>query len=170
MLPDRLAMSGEVNIYKVSLVDAPPKGFSTPQVYSPLPIKNPIFMKASRNIPSFPIEDIFNASEEPQKRHLKPNKVLRQRFNDLNLDSLVYKKKNGGDQKTSNSEKMSIVMDSEEDLMSLGSICPPSRVSNPQVFDEEFLKMDGVMIYESRVQFELIGKSRKTQHLAEQIA
>ena len=88
MLPDRLAMSGEVNIYKVNLDDFPPKGFRTPQVYSPMPIKNAAFMRSTRNIPSFPIDDIYNGPIEPTKRNSKLNKVLLQRFNDLNLDTL----------------------------------------------------------------------------------
>ena len=91
MSSERLAMSGGVRSYKSASQPLPNGGFSTPQLYSPLPIKNPVVFKNNRQLTSFPLEDLLEKADFFNRKQPRLNKSLLQKFQELTLDNLMDK-------------------------------------------------------------------------------
>lgn len=92
MSSERLALSGGVRAYKSASVPLHNGGFSTPQLYSPLPIKNPTLLKNNRQLTSFPLEDLLDKADNLSNRPSKLNKSLLLKFQELTLENLMMDK------------------------------------------------------------------------------
>lgn len=147
---ERLVMSGEKPSYSKSSASClSNRGFRTPQVYSPIPIRSPVVMTAKEKITSFPIKDLFDAFDQPDSPPRKVNKSLLNKFQELTNDGvidtryrfesrLIDSKVTFGYRPT-RSERQKLFEDmTEEDFASLTNMRVPSRVSNPHILNEEF--------------------------------
>lgn len=142
------------------------KSFSQPtspfinpsQLYSPIPFRTPVIPSTTREITTFPWNELFAVNEGHEFTSQRPNRLLLKRIQGLEVEEFPanrYIQRNevncseSGEQSANELGESAAFGEREAEDDENFPTRPPSRASNPVVFDEAFQKMNSFNLGES---------------------
>lgn len=116
----------------------------SPQVFSPQPRRTPYPQSRKNNINSIPFLDLLDDTEDIQRNRSKTQHYLIEKLHKFSIDDIEeYRLEPVALQKSySEVERKSILNCIKMLENPLDNLRPPTRANNPQVNDQQFVKMD----------------------------
>jgi len=114
----------------------------SPTVHSPLPIRTPTLSRKAYD--SVPFLDLFEDGEDRLQYPQRARSYVLEKLHKLTVDDLDFTEfdRRSSLKLTVEVERRSIIDENLAADNNFEEFRPPSRASNPQIFDQEFVRMD----------------------------